>query len=524
MNAESAYLFRHALLRDAAYQLQMPGERAQLHGLALEIIETTFATKDLDALAGELAEHAKCAGNQYGAKEVAWRLRAVEHALDHLDYSQVTRQSELVAAHAAATPNERSRARMRVGDSLRQRGFSREALSIYDQVLADSSEMPKSLRGSATRARADARYRLGKVVEAEADYKEAILLLEESAGSDGAATAYGNYGLLLSASGRQELAEKYFRTAIAKHEATASFKEAAAQEVNLANVLMDRGDTHEALDLMRRSRLRGAMNDPAVYGTESLALRVLGREEEAYQVMLRALEISRQNGQRLNEGVSLSNLGSQLSGMGRFAEAVSHLENAVNVLSEIGAQRSCACARASLATANIEFGRIDAALQNWESAIASLRAIGAAPFVGSELSSMASDILKLGDIEGARRCLDEARPLLTFPTYSGWLGRYFYPPLLRLCAHEANAVELTTLQAEILSRFNQADMPAALESAFKFANSTPQQKTQHLFGYHLDELGPALKRALPDWWQKYNPQLLANLKAQRQEVLEALGR
>ena len=39
MLAESAYLFRHALLRDAAYQLQLPGDRARLHGIAFELIE-----------------------------------------------------------------------------------------------------------------------------------------------------------------------------------------------------------------------------------------------------------------------------------------------------------------------------------------------------------------------------------------------------------------------------------------------------------------------------------------------------
>ena len=43
MDAETAYLFRHALLRDAAYQLQLPGERARLHALALASIEQTLA-------------------------------------------------------------------------------------------------------------------------------------------------------------------------------------------------------------------------------------------------------------------------------------------------------------------------------------------------------------------------------------------------------------------------------------------------------------------------------------------------
>ena len=79
MNAESAYLFRHALLRDAAYQLQLPGDRALLHGLAFELIEALaggrppepapldadeerpFAPHPTDAVAHELADHARSA-------------------------------------------------------------------------------------------------------------------------------------------------------------------------------------------------------------------------------------------------------------------------------------------------------------------------------------------------------------------------------------------------------------------------------------------------------------------------------
>jgi hypothetical protein len=41
-SAESAYLFRHALLRDGSYQLQLPGERARLHAFAFEVIEASL--------------------------------------------------------------------------------------------------------------------------------------------------------------------------------------------------------------------------------------------------------------------------------------------------------------------------------------------------------------------------------------------------------------------------------------------------------------------------------------------------
>jgi len=79
MNAELAYLFRHALLRDAAYQLQLPGGRTRLHGLAFEAIEAMaggrpaelsplgeaapapFREHATDAFAEDLARHAHIA-------------------------------------------------------------------------------------------------------------------------------------------------------------------------------------------------------------------------------------------------------------------------------------------------------------------------------------------------------------------------------------------------------------------------------------------------------------------------------
>ncbi|KAF0239813.1 MAG: hypothetical protein FD180_5167, partial [Planctomycetota bacterium] len=79
LHSEVAYLFRHALLRDAAYQLQLPGDRARLHGLAFEVIEALaggrppgpapldepdpppFLPHATDPVAFELARHARAA-------------------------------------------------------------------------------------------------------------------------------------------------------------------------------------------------------------------------------------------------------------------------------------------------------------------------------------------------------------------------------------------------------------------------------------------------------------------------------
>ncbi|KAF0241567.1 MAG: hypothetical protein FD180_4368, partial [Planctomycetota bacterium] len=96
MIAELSYLFRHAILRDAAYQLQLPSDRSLLHALAFAAIEdaaggrpqgaapldatepASFQAHFTDPFAEELAEHARLAGGASStngdAMSAAWKL------------------------------------------------------------------------------------------------------------------------------------------------------------------------------------------------------------------------------------------------------------------------------------------------------------------------------------------------------------------------------------------------------------------------------------------------------------------
>lgn len=66
LSAEQAYVFRHALARDAAYELQLPAERAGLHRLAAELIEALCGADEarLGVVAAEIAEHLRAAGQE----------------------------------------------------------------------------------------------------------------------------------------------------------------------------------------------------------------------------------------------------------------------------------------------------------------------------------------------------------------------------------------------------------------------------------------------------------------------------
>ncbi|MCE9583289.1 MAG: hypothetical protein K8T20_12435, partial [Planctomycetes bacterium] len=96
MNSEAVYLFRHLLLREAAYQVQLPSHRARLHRIAFAVIEDlaggpppdlsardaayayTVPPHPADPFAAELEEHARLCSDT--ARHRRYLARAAAHA------------------------------------------------------------------------------------------------------------------------------------------------------------------------------------------------------------------------------------------------------------------------------------------------------------------------------------------------------------------------------------------------------------------------------------------------------------
>jgi tetratricopeptide (TPR) repeat protein len=76
---ELRYLFRHALLRDAAYEMQLRARLRQLHSLAAEAIQQVF-TPDLSPYFADLAYH--CDKAEDYPQAIDWYHRAAKRAAD----------------------------------------------------------------------------------------------------------------------------------------------------------------------------------------------------------------------------------------------------------------------------------------------------------------------------------------------------------------------------------------------------------------------------------------------------------
>jgi tetratricopeptide (TPR) repeat protein len=140
MSRELAYVFRHQLLRDAAYELLVPSARAQLHRQALDSFEKLFP-QDLDRHAEELADHATAAilqgdtsravqEQEYKYLQLAAEYNASQYRLDA--ELACTRR---LASHPLAKVSDKARHATRVAKLLLAVGNPASAEQAADEAL-----------------------------------------------------------------------------------------------------------------------------------------------------------------------------------------------------------------------------------------------------------------------------------------------------------------------------------------------------------------------------------------------------
>ncbi|MCE9581391.1 MAG: tetratricopeptide repeat protein [Planctomycetes bacterium] len=388
MTAESAYLFRHALLRDAAYQLQLPGDRATLHGLAFAVIEelaggpppatplralhVAFRPHPTDAFAEELALHAGLSRSPAGpgAFEAARTLYLRRAAESH------------------------------------EANFRLDAARTAWLQLAELSS--GSGRGEALRRAGIAAWRGGKS-GAVKDLLEQALALFRAAGdrwSEGIAT--GNLASLLRDLGQVEPAERLFEQALAIHVEAGNRRSEGMTCGNLANLYLETGRLDEAERFLQKSlsihRETGSRGDEGtVLGNLAGLCLETGRLAEAERNYDEALSIQRATQQRRQVGITLGNLGQLYLETGRFAEAGRAIGESLALHREVGDLCNQAVAIGNLATIQARTGHRDLAERGFLAALAMHQEHRNRRFEGIHLCDFACFLVAGGRIDEARR-------------------------------------------------------------------------------------------------------------------------
>ncbi|MBZ0137063.1 MAG: tetratricopeptide repeat protein [Planctomycetes bacterium] len=382
-DAEVAYLFRHALLRDAAYELQPPGERARLHGLVLSILEAVldFPQDDSpsahDAYAEEMAEHAQRGSRHAPAlrdKERFYLARAATYARDHYHAAHVAELFERLAELEGTPPGVSASAYINAARQRQQEGRMEEAARLLKaaQHEAEKSNDPSHMGNVLLELSILAR-KLGETQKALDLARKAIEYCARGDDCRKQVAAWNALGNAAETLGDLVQAENALRKSLELARQLGELEPIAAVLTNLADVYGQTG-RHAEADQTRSEALELAVRvgrreyELTLRGQWATRAAREGRFAEAEQQMAQCVTLARETGNRRYEALMLGNLAQVRSDAGRLEEAEATFRLALERCRETGNRTSEALQLANLGVLYTRLGRYAESLQVLEQA------------------------------------------------------------------------------------------------------------------------------------------------------------
>ena len=219
----------------------------------------------------------------------------------------------------------------------------REAIRCFEQAL----ELDQR-KGLFTRMRGHhqnlglVRYRLGQWDAAEDHFRHSLRIAREVSHAPGEAGALLALGMLARRRRQLERAEDYFRTAAELAAKSAARREASLAREFLAEIELDRGNGIQALALLEpaldEARLRSPNGDVVMELTirTGMAMRMVGRVEEAHSQLLRGLAMADSAGDRIEHSIALRELARIDALRGNASGMEARLRGAALVFEQLG--------------------------------------------------------------------------------------------------------------------------------------------------------------------------------------------
>ena len=418
INAEGAYLFRHSVVRDAAYQLQLPSDRATLHALALEVLDGLFGRENLGSLVFELVEHARLALSHPGelgiqrcreisdleeqllvlAAQEAKQLNLHAQAVGYLErlLEKTTSAQRRVLAFTklsdafnklGALPRSEESARSAValarseglhqllpgamftlGGALLAESRNDAATRVFDEALTLArTERDQNVEGAALGFLAVSAWRRGHIDLAESHFSNALAVLH--AGNDRSLLArhLGNYGLMKAECGHHARALEIYSEAL-------ELQREVGNDWSAAVVLFNMSTSQDLVGLTRPARegLRAARSLATRIGHVRLLGAIQGRaaafaaDDGEFNEALRCYAEAGQTAHDLHDPVTewvlRSSYGSLLDALGFADEAERELRLSISMAMGAKTPLEVAGCKANLAGMLVAQGRFHEAL------------------------------------------------------------------------------------------------------------------------------------------------------------------
>ncbi|MCO6478942.1 MAG: tetratricopeptide repeat protein [Phaeodactylibacter sp.] len=346
---ELRYIFRHSLLREAVYSMQLRARLQQLHRHIGEAIERLYAD-NLDERYVDLAFHYEQAG--VFDKTCEYLRKAADYARSNYQNQQALDYYERLLKKLSRQKDvaDQIQTHLKKGKVLELIGKWDECEHAYERALRLAKQSRDVLLlGQANNS-------LGRLLMLKGDYPKAMAILQTAAGlfesiddKVGIAKTFGNLGNLYFRQGQYDQAKRFFEQSLeighSRIEPTSNAQVAA----NLGLTYMNQGNYDEGircqraqLDLCEQHNDKQGM--ATLYTNMGIVYFEKGDYDAALETYQKGLALSEELGNKLLTSIAIGCIGSVYERKGDYRRAMENFQHDLAICEELGDKQGIAIA------------------------------------------------------------------------------------------------------------------------------------------------------------------------------------
>ncbi|MBN2608556.1 MAG: tetratricopeptide repeat protein [Candidatus Fermentibacteraceae bacterium] len=373
--SELVYIFKHALLKDAVYDIQLRTRLRELHCLTARAIEK-LCKSDLHLRYGDLAWH-------YEKAEIP------DRAAEYLE---------------------------KAGDQARTGYQNQQALDYYERLLSSQARVTEPSRGLEidTLLKVSGILRLiGRLPECRTAAEKALSLSEEMSDAGRIALASRTLGMLFYRKGDHRMAMECFEKDLSICRETGDIRKIAEAVVNIGNVHRRKGDLDRAVECYEETlrSWRESGDDlamPSVLMSMGLVHNDRGDYGRALEYFDQALEMNRKSGNRLGVSRVTGNMGLTFTNEGNYEKAMEYLQKYMEISRELGDKWSISIAYGNMGNVYGLRGENGKAMECFEKDIEISEELGDSWSISISVGNMGLIHTTEGRYDEAIECFDRA--------------------------------------------------------------------------------------------------------------------
>ena len=362
--SELQYIFKHSLLREAVYNMQLHARLRELHQHIGEAIERLYADR-LELRYADLAFHYEQA--QLPEKTALyWKLAARYAARNYQHQQALVYYRNLIDYLTEIGETRRAlKGNLEMADILQLTGDWDECIDLLQTTLTEARRYgDPRLLGRANNAFGRLMMLRGDYDQAQQYLEVAAALFEETDHISGQYKALGNLGDVYFRQGQYEAAHDYYARSLQLSSSIDKQLSNSGVVSNLGLVFMNRGQYDEAIEhLLPQLALSEAATDRRSITTLSINLGIvyyeMGKYERAMPHYRKGLEQSELLGDKMYTAIAVGCMGNIYQQQGDYSKAEELFERDLRLCEELGDKQGIAIALglfADLKVAQSEFG------------------------------------------------------------------------------------------------------------------------------------------------------------------------